>query len=185
MSAPGRGSGDDVSAPGGGSGDGVSAELRRRVMRAVRAEPKQVVGTTRSRRSRIAGAPVLVGALVLVGVLGVMAAAGRVGLRSGGAPVRVIPASVGLARLRVSGARAELIVTHLPPPPGGRIYQVWLAHRAGTPVPGTPFTVSSRGTADLGLAGWAPGVTRVLVTIEPAGGSPAPTSPPVIVASLV
>jgi anti-sigma-K factor RskA len=174
-----------VTAPGGGRTDDVSAELRRRVMRAVRAEPKQVGATTRPRRFPIAGAPVLVGALVLVGVLGVMAAAGRVGLRVGGAPVRVIPASVGRARLRFSSTRAELIVTHLPPPPAGQIYQVWLEHGAATPVPGTLFTVTSRGTADLGLAGWAAGVTRVLVTIEPAGGSPAPTSRPVIVASLV
>jgi len=174
-----------VTAPGGGRGDDVSAELRRRVMRAVRAEPKQVVATARPRRFPSAGAPVLVGALVMVGVLGVMAAAGRVGLRSGGAPVHVIPANVGRARLRFSSARAELIVTHLPPPPAGQIYQVWLQHGADTPVPGTLFTVNPRGTADLGLAGWATGVTRVLVTIEPAGGSPTPTSRPVIVASLV
>jgi len=172
---------------GGGRGDDVSAELRRRVMRAVRAEPKQVVARKRSRRLPITGA------LVLAGVFGILAAAGRVELRYDGAPIRVVPASVGPALLRFAGARAELIVTHLPPPPAGQIYELWLQHGSGTPAPGTLFTVTSRGTADLWLPGDAdlrlpgdaPGLTRVLVTIEPRGGSRAPTTRPVVVASLV
>ena len=168
-----------MTVPGGGRGDGVSAELRRRVMRAVRAEPKRAVVRTRSRRRPLAGA------LALAGVLGVLAAAGRVERGSDGSPVRVIPARVGLARLRVSGGRGELIVTHLPPPPAGRIYQLWLQRGAGAPAPSTLFTVTSRGTADLGLPGYAAGVARVLVTVEPPGGSRAPTARPVIVASLV
>ncbi|HEX4280679.1 MAG TPA: anti-sigma factor [Solirubrobacteraceae bacterium] len=165
--------------PGGGRGDDVSAELRRRVMRAVQAEPKREGARTRSRRFPVAGA------LALVWVLGMLATAGAVELRSGGSPTRVIQASVGLGRLRVSGGRAELIVTHLPPPPAGRVYQLWFQRGAGAPAPSTLFTVTSRGTADLGLPGYAAGVTRVLVTIEPPGGSRAPTTRPVIVASLV
>ena len=168
-----------MTAPGGGRGDDVSAELRRRVMRAVQAEPKRVLAIRRSRRGLVAGA------FALVGTLGALAAAGAVELRSGGSPVRVIPASVGLARLRVSGGRGELIVTYLPPPPAGRTYQLWLQRGAGAPVPSTLFTVTSRGTADLGLPDDATGATRVLVTVEPAGGSAAPTSRPLIVASLV
>jgi anti-sigma-K factor RskA len=167
-----------MTAPGGGRTDDVSAELRQRVMQAVRAEPKQVVARKRSRRLPFAGA------LALAGVLG-LAAAGRVDVQSGGSPVRVIPASVGQARLRVSGGRSELIVTHLPQPPAGRVYQLWLQRRTGAPAPSTLFTVTSRGTADVGVPGHATGVTRVLVTAEPPGGSPAPTSRPVIVASLV
>ncbi|HUA05709.1 MAG TPA: anti-sigma factor [Solirubrobacteraceae bacterium] len=166
-------------APGGGRGDDVSAELRRRVMRAVQAEPKRVVETRRSRRLPAAGA------LALVGVLAVLGAAGGVELGSDGAPTRVIRASVGLARLRLSGGRGELIVTHLPPPPAGRIYQLWLQHGAAAPAPSTLFTVTARGTADLGLPGYVAGVTRVLVTVEPAGGSSAPTSLPLIVAAVV
>jgi len=164
--------------PGGGRGDAVSAELRRRVMRAVRAEPKRVAARKRSRRLPLAGA------LVFAGVLGLLAAAGRIEVRSDGSPVRVIPASVGLARLRVSGGRDKLIVSYLPPPPPGRIYQLWLQHGTSAPAPSTLFTVTSRGTADLGLPAHGPGVTRVLVTLEPRGGSPAPTSAPLIVASL-
>jgi Anti-sigma-K factor rskA len=168
-----------MTGPGGSPDDDVSAELRRRVMRAVRAEPKRAVASTRSRRFPVAAA------LALLGVFGVLAAAGWVELRSDGAPIRVIPASVGLARLRVSGGRGELIVTHLPPPPVGRIYELWVQRGVGTPAPGALFTVSSRGTADLGVPGYATGLTRVLVTIEPAGGSRAPTTRPVIVAALV
>ncbi|MBV8217993.1 MAG: anti-sigma factor [Solirubrobacterales bacterium] len=185
--------------PNGGRGNDVSAELRRRVMRAVRAEPKQVVlagqkravATTRSGRFPaggamvLGGAVVLIGALALVGVLGMIAAAGRGELRSASAPIRLITASVGRARLQVSGGRGELIVTHLPPPPADQIYQLWLQHGAGTPAPGTLFTVTSRGTAEVGLPGSTAGVTRVLVTVEPAGGRRAPTTRPVIVASLV
>jgi hypothetical protein len=162
-----------------GHGDGVSADLRRRVMRAVRAEPKLMAARRRSPRLPFTGA------LALVGVLGVFAAAGGVEFRSGNSPVRVIPASVGLARLRVFGGGGELIVTHLPPPPAGRIYQLWLQRGPGTPAPSTLFTVTSRGTADLALPGHVAGVTRVLVTVEPPGGSRAPTTRPVIVASLV
>ena len=177
-----------MTAPGGGRGDDVSVELRRRVMRAVQAEPKRPVARKRSRRLPVARErsrrlPVT-GALASVAVLAVLAAAGRVELRSHGAPVRVIPASVGLARLRVSGGRGELIVTHLPPPPAGRIYQLWLQRGARAPAPSTLFTVTSRGTADLGLPAVEAGITRVLVTVEPRGGSPAPTSRPLIVASL-
>ena len=168
-----------MTVPCGGHGDGVSADLRRRVMRAVRAEPKLVAARRRSPRLPLAGA------LALVGVLGVLAAAGGVELRSVNSPVRVIPASVGLARLRVSGGGGELIVTHLPPPPAGRIYQLWLQRGPGTPAPSTLFTVTSQGTADLALPGQVAAVTRVLVTVEPPDGSRAPTTRPVIVASLV
>ena len=52
------------------------------------------------------------------------------------------------------------------------------------PAPSTLFAVTSRGTADLGLPGGLTGVTRVLVTLEPAAGSRAPTTRPVIVARL-
>jgi anti-sigma-K factor RskA len=167
--------------PGGGRGDDVSAELRRRVMLAVRAEPKRVVAAASSPRRRF---PVA-GALALVGMLGVLVVAGRVELQPDGSPVRVIPASVGFARLRVSAGRGEMFVTHLPPPPADRVYQLWLERGTGAPAPSTLFTVTSQGTADVALPGYAAGVTRVLVTVEPAGGSPAPTSRPLIVAPLV
>ncbi len=136
----------------------------------------------------------------LIRLAGGGASAGRLGAparpdRSARARGRRIPshpmarhplASVGLARLRVSAGGGELIVTHLPPPPAGRTYQLWLQRGARTPAPEHPVRRSPRGAPPtLGLPGYAAGVTRVLVTIEPAGGSRAPTTRPVIVASLV
>ena len=46
------------------------------------------------------------------------------------------------------------------------------------------FSVSSSGAADVGVPGDLDGVTQVLVSQEPAGGSLAPTTAPVIVAPL-
>jgi anti-sigma-K factor RskA len=123
--------------------------------------------------------PSLAGALALA-VAGVIA----VGLGSAGSRARVIQASVGNAQLRVADGRGELIVDHLPPAPPDRIYELWLQRGAHAPAPSTLFAVTSRGTADIGVPGVLAGVTRVLVTVEPQGGSLAPTTRAVIVAPL-
>jgi hypothetical protein len=62
---------------------------------------------------------------------------------------------------------------------------VWLKRGAAAPAP-TPtlFSVTRAGAADVGVAGSLRGVTEVLVTPEPAGGSLVPTHTPVIVARL-
>ena len=117
-------------------------------------------------------------------VVGVAALAGG-GSNAG----QVIQASVhgtaGNAELRVSSGRGELIVAALPPPQAGRIYEVWLQHGNAAPSPtATLFSVTSTGSADVGLPESLHGVNRVLVTSEPAGGSRAPTRAPVIVAQL-
>jgi hypothetical protein len=49
---------------------------------------------------------------------------------------------------------------------------------------GTLFGVSSSGTASIGVPGSLNGISAVMVTDEPAGGSPAPTTAPLIVARL-
>jgi hypothetical protein len=91
----------------------------------------------------------------------------------------------GSAQVRVTNGRAELIVEHFAPPPLGRIYEVWLKRGAAAPTP-TPtlFSVTRAGHADVGVAGRLKGVTEVLVTPEPLGGSLVPTHAPVIVARL-
>ena len=73
----------------------------------------------------------------------------------------------------------------MPQTPPGRVYEVWVK-REGAPQPTDAlFTVTSAGSAD-GRASPASvaGVTQVLVTSEPLGGSRMPTSAPVIVAHL-
>ncbi len=109
---------------------------------------------------------------------------------SGSSNTRVIAASVsgspGSAQLRVTGHRAELIVRSFPQPAPGHIYEVWEL-RSGARVPSptrTLFSVNSSGAGDVGVSGDLNGVSKVLVTQEPAGGSRVPTRAPVIVASL-
>ena len=96
----------------------------------------------------------------------------------------MIRAAVGHAELRLAGGAGELVVDHLPAPPPDRIYELWLQHGTRMPSASTLFAVTSRGSADIGLPGRLSGVTRVLVTLEPAGGSTVPTSAPAIVARL-
>jgi anti-sigma-K factor RskA len=181
----------------------VSAALRRRVMDAVRSEPKASsaaagrpgraprrrgarVALARRRGARVALARPRVGAVAAAAVLALAVVFGvMIAGRSGGSPARVIQARVGRARVEIADNHGELIVDHLPRPPLGRIYELWLRHGAGPPAPTTLFTVTSRGTAELGLPGALTGITGVLVTLEPIGGSRAPTTRPVIVARLV
>lgn len=167
----------------------VSDALRRRVMEAVRAEPRTSSARPRPRRRwRPHAAPTLAGALaasLALGIALVIALAIGAGpgvLGSGRAPARVIQASIGHAQLRIAGGHGELIVDHLPPAPPNRIYELWLQRGSGKPAPSTLFAVTSRGTAVLGVPGDLARVTRVLVTVEPSGGSRVPTTPAVIAA---
>ncbi|MDE3129685.1 MAG: anti-sigma factor [Acidobacteriota bacterium] len=160
---------------------GAPHSLRRRVMREVRAEraaPTHARGAWPVPRPIVAG--VCAVALVAAAVVGAVAFGGR-----GQAPTHVYAASVGDAVVRVSGARAELIVRHLPQPRAGRIYEVWLKHGDAAPRPTRAlFGVDTAGRGDVVVPGSVHGVTALLVTAEPAGGSRVPTSTPVIVASL-
>jgi hypothetical protein len=122
-------------------------------------------------------------AVVVVGVGGAVLSS------TGAGHTRVIQASVvgtaGSAQLRLSGGQAKLIVNHLPLPPAGHIYEVWLKRAHGAPAPTSAlFSVTSAGAADVDVPGNLSGVSQVLVTPEPAGGSRVPTHAPVIVAQL-
>ena len=104
------------------------------------------------------------------------------------ATTRVYSAKVTVAAakatLRVSGGRGTLLIAHMPQAAPGKVYEVWVK-RAGAAQPTDAlFTVSSGGAASVGVPGDLKGVTAVMVTAEPKGGSLVPTSAPVIVASL-
>jgi anti-sigma-K factor RskA len=160
--------------------------LRRNVMRAVREEPRPGPRSA-LRRSRprlswsFAPRPAVALGLLLVVIV---AALGGLELASNRGPgTRVIQASKGSAELRLTGDRGELIVNHLPAPPPGRIYEVWVQRARRTPSPTSAlFSVTAAGTGDVDVPGSLRGVSRVLVTQEPAGGSRVPTRAPVIVA---
>jgi len=91
----------------------------------------------------------------------------------------------GSAQVRVEGGHAELVVRHLPSPGRARVYEVWLQSAGQPPVPASVlFSVNHAGDADVGIPGRLRGVSAVLVTAEPLGGTRHPTQAPVITARL-
>jgi anti-sigma factor RsiW len=97
----------------------------------------------------------------------------------------VDPGHHATAELRKAGSHIELVVVGMPAPPPGRIYEVWLEH--GTEAPEATdalFSVTKTGSGTVGVPDDLRGVSKVLVTSEPLGGSLKPTRTPVIVGSI-
>jgi anti-sigma-K factor RskA len=158
----------------------VPKDLRRRVLSEVRATPKAQAGARKTpgrswRPALVWGGAFAAAAVVLVVLV--------VALNSGGSTTRTIQASAGSAELQIAGGHGDLIVHRLPQLPAGRIYEMWVQRGSAAPTPtGTLFAVRANGSAAVGVPGSLNGVSAVLVTQEPAGGTSAPTSAPVIVA---
>jgi anti-sigma-K factor RskA len=159
--------------------------LRRRVMREVmrdaaneqpRSSPAWSPNIRRAPRRAVAGFAVALAAAALAVGIGLGT--------SGGSAMRVIQASVGSAELQISSGHGQLVVKHLARPAAGRIYELWVQHGSAPPSPSTLFSVASDGTADVGIPGSLHGVSHLLVTDEPSGGSRAPSTRPLIVAAL-
>lgn len=88
------------------------------------------------------------------------------------------------AVLRVENGEATLRVDGLPAPEKDRDYQVWLKPPGEDPQPTSAlFVPSTEGRATVEIPADISGLEAVLVTNEPAGGSPAPTSDPIIAAA--
>jgi anti-sigma-K factor RskA len=182
--------------PAAGPQHAVPKSLRKRVLKEVRATPQDTLSAAPARaRPQRVRRPILIprrGLAALAGAVAVVVAVVvgvAIGSSSGGSGTRVIQASVmgapGSAQLRIAHGRGELVLRGLPAPAAGRIYEVWLERGQSAPAPtNTLFSVSSAGAGDVGVAGSLNGVSEVLVTSEPAGGSRVPTMPPVIVARL-
>ena len=167
----------------------VPRRLRRRVMGAIRQEPRQSAEPRQRGWRALAGVPPRVSLGALATVLIAAAVVGGIAVSGPGSQVRLVQAHVtgvsGTADLRLVGGRGELIVNHLSPPPPGHVYEVWLKSPRRPPAPASVlFSVNSSGGADVGLPDSLAGITQVMVTPEPAGGSLAPTHAPVIVAQL-
>jgi anti-sigma-K factor RskA len=78
---------------------------------------------------------------------------------------------------------AAVMIAHLPPLEPGRVYQLWRIQGSNSPASAGTFLVNPQGftTADL-PSGQQPQAGEVVaVTNEPVGGSPGPTSDPLIV----
>jgi anti-sigma factor RsiW len=106
---------------------------------------------------------------------------------SGGSGTRTIRAQVTLpslagrvsASLQVRGTQAALVVSGLPAPPASHVDELWVAHAGSSPEPAGTFVVRA-GSVDVGRP-----VRRgdlVMVTVEPAPGTDAPSTKPFIVA---
>jgi anti-sigma-K factor RskA len=97
----------------------------------------------------------------------------------------VTPGHDASAALEKSGSHVVLVLSGMPAPPPGRIYEVWLEHGTQAPQPtDVLFSVTHSGGGSVGVPGSLHGVSKVLVTAEPLGGSLKPTREPVIVASI-
>jgi anti-sigma-K factor RskA len=165
-------------------------DLKRRVMAAVREEARAAAHaeSPRLRRSDLPQALRWRPALAALAVAGALAAVlvGVLGAGSSGHGVRVIRAEVRAPRasalLRLQDGQAQLSISGLPASAPNRVYEVWLKGAGAPQATNALFTVSSRGDATVGVPGVVRGIRELMVTSEPLGGSPQPTSPPVIVA---
>jgi anti-sigma factor RsiW len=130
-------------------------------------------------------AAIAASALVAAGVIGGVVLTGGNNATTVTGTVRIASAPTARASLKLSDDATKLEVRSMPPPPSGKVYQVWLKRPNQDPAPTTAlFRTDAKGSADVEIQrGRLKGVEQVLVTAEPDGGSMKPTSDPVIVAS--
>jgi anti-sigma-K factor RskA len=132
-------------------------------------------------------APALVAASLLLGIAVGLGAAGVIGAR-GNETIDV--AASGRAkgahvRLVLERGRATLEAQNLAGPGAGRVYQVWLEPVGGAPEPThSLFEPSRDGIASVAVPADVKDMKALMVTSEPDGGSKAPTSAPVLIASM-
>jgi anti-sigma-K factor RskA len=160
--------------------------------------PRVADASQRLRRWVVALAVVSVIALVAAGIAWQQLASARAEIASLRQQqqrlAETVAQSVALVKLQganghgtvVRSANGSLLVAaHLPPLQDNRVYQLWLIQGQGTPVSGGTFRVNAQGDVLVSLAPGTPmpNADTFAITNEPAGGSPAPTNPPLIVGS--
>jgi len=77
--------------------------------------------------------------------------------------------------------RAALLVSDLATLPSDRTYQMWFIDEAGRATPAGTFAPAADAVQSVPLDGDLDPGDAVGITIEPAGGSTSPTSPPIVV----
>ncbi|MDQ3924144.1 MAG: anti-sigma factor [Actinomycetota bacterium] len=85
--------------------------------------------------------------------------------------------------VRLGDGRAVLMAENLPQAPEGKVYETWLL-RDGVPEPAGLFEPRDGGVAATPIEGSLESADTVAVTVEPAGGSSAPTDDPLLSAKL-
>ena len=80
------------------------------------------------------------------------------------------------------GARVYLALSALPPVPRGHVYQAWtLAKGAKAVAPSATFVPSGNGVTIVAIPGDASRLAAVALSVEPVGGSKAPTTKPAFI----
>jgi anti-sigma-K factor RskA len=175
----------------------ASQELRARVMASVRSEaellhaagaaadrPEPARPRWRMRRPQFLITAVAAGVGLLVGALVIGTGSNAPTTHVTSAQLASLPPGAS-AVLRQVGSHAELVVSGVSQPPRGKIYELWLARSGAPPQPTNAlFGVTNAGNASVNVPGNLSGVSKVMVTAEPLGGSAHPTSSPIIVATL-
>lgn len=171
------------------------AGLRARIMATVYAEA-ELLSAAGHGADRVAPARSvrrgLIPAFAVALALGVGILVGALAINSGSSQrTEVIHAAVAIpghhvtAELRKVGSHLQLVVEGMPAPPPGHIYEIWLEHGTQAPEPTDAlFSVTKTGAGSVGVPGDLNGVSDVLVTAEPLGGTLKPTRNPVIVAKV-
>jgi anti-sigma-K factor RskA len=75
--------------------------------------------------------------------------------------------------------QAVIVTKDMPPPPAGKVYELWLDQPGRGMVPAGLMPVESDQTVI--LSGDAATATAAGITVEPEGGSPKPTTEPIAV----
>ena len=170
----------------------ASEALRERILATVRSEaellraaageqadrPARPVSRWRARRFSLlgAGAGLATAAAVVVAILiGSSSNGGALTVHKGVGEGNARSADVSL---RQRDGHAELVVSRMPQPALGKIYEVWLSRGRGDAEPTNAlFSVTSTGSGSVDVPNGLHGVKEVMVTSEPSGGSDHPTSP--------
>lgn len=85
--------------------------------------------------------------------------------------------------VEVKDGSGTLVVDDLRPIASDEVYQVWTAAGGDDPVASSIFVVDHGGHGTAAIPDLPDGTDRVLVTLEPAGGSTTPSTAPILAAS--
>jgi anti-sigma-K factor RskA len=156
------------------------ADLRGKVLAAAAARPKATKVVSIFRRKRFYAAIVAVAAAV---------AALFVFYSPSGStwPLACLPAPTACGvsgRVIAAGGVLHVEASGLAALPSGRVYQAWVIQPGGKPVPEPTFVPDAAGHASISVPSGQPKGTLIAFTVEPAGGSQAPTTKPFVAAKL-
>jgi anti-sigma-K factor RskA len=165
------------------------SRLRGRIIAAARAEPRRPKGMVRARAASWlrALAPYRVAAVLAVLVCGLLGWNLYLQFAPSGEDVVIFVLAGDTAHGRLiympESRMAVMVVEGLPPLSPGLAYQVW-AQRGGQPTSVGLFHVAEPGPVSAAMSMDLHGVDAIAVTVEPEGGSTAPTTPPVLMLRL-